>query len=335
LLVMEKEMTPGALVTLFTYFAMLAMPTRFMVFSLIVYQRVHAGGTRVFPLLELPTEVSDNVDAVICPDGTPTIQFDNVTFSYDTKPVLSNISLTIHPGEKVAILGSTGSGKSTLVSLLPRFYDPTSGLLKVKFSFETFDLKQLDLKSWREKFGIVHQEPFLFGRSISENITFGIPKVSMDEIEEVARISQVNEFVREFPEKFKTIIGERGVTLSGGQKQRIAIARMLLRRPNIMILDDATSSVDIATENAFQQAFDEFLTRSPYKHTVIFITHRLSSIKMADRIIIMNRGEIIEQGTHTELIKSGRIYPILWDTQEAGMADIRIALEQIAQELDN
>ena len=333
-LVIQGDISPGFLITLFTYFTMLAMPTRFLAFSLIMYQRVSAAGDRVFTLLESQTNLPESPAAKILPDYlTPTVVFDKVFFSYGKRKTLSNVSLTINPGEKVAILGPTGSGKSTIISLIPRFYDVDQGRILVKDDeSQSYDLTELQLKSWREKIGFVHQEPFLFGRSIAENITFGITGVTSDQLDKVIRITQLDNFVNSLPKGVDTLIGERGVTLSGGQKQRVAIARMLLRNRPIMILDDATSSLDILTEAMFQEAFEEFLDRSPIKHTVILITQRLSTLKMVDRIIIMNRGQIIEQGSHTELLEEGEIYPILWKTQEAGMVDIKLALEKIVQE---
>ncbi|MFX1285506.1 MAG: ABC transporter ATP-binding protein [Promethearchaeota archaeon] len=331
--VIQGDISPGLLITLFTYFIMLAIPTRFLAFSLIMYQRVSAAGDRVFTLLESPTHLSEFPDAKIFLDNiTPTIIFDKVSFSYDNRKVLSNISLTINPGERIAILGPTGSGKTTFISLFPRFYDPTKGRILIKTDQTTYGLDELQTKSWREKVGFVHQEPFLFGRTIAENIAFGVPEAGIEQINEVIKITQLDGFVNNLPDGLETIIGERGVTLSGGQKQRVAIARMLLRKCPIMILDDATSSLDISTEAKFQEAFENYLDKSQNKPIVIFITQRLSTLKMVDRIIIFNRGQIIEQGTHKELLKKGQIYPLLWKTQEDGMIDIKLALEKIIQE---
>ena len=331
--VIQGEISPGLLITLFTYFTMLALPTRFLAFSLIMYQRVSAAGDRVFKLLESPTHLTEVLDAVKLDKVTPTVRFDNVSFSYENQETLSKISISINPGEKVAILGPTGSGKSTIISLIPRFYDPTAGKILIKPNKNSvYDLRNLDLKDWREKVGFVHQEPFLFGRTIAENIAFGLPQATIEEINEVVRITQLTEFVNTLPEGLETIIGERGVTLSGGQKQRVAIARMLLRKCPIMILDDATSALDISTEASFQEAFEEYLAKSQRKQTVIFITQRLSTLKMVDRIIILNRGQIVEQGTHEELLAEGQIYPLLWKTQEAGLVDMKLALEKIIQE---
>jgi len=332
-LVIQGDISPGLLITLFTYFTMLAMPTRFLAFSLIMYQRVSAAGDRVFTLLESPTQLPEVPKAKKIIKMTPTIFFDNVSFSYDRSEVLSNISLTVNPGEKVAILGPTGSGKSTIISLIPRFYDPTKGRILIQTDQESIhDLRDMDLKDWRQKVGYVHQEPFLFGRTIAENIAFGVPETTIEEINEVVRITQLEDFLNNLPDGLETIIGERGVTLSGGQKQRVAIARMLLRKCPIMILDDATSALDISTEANFQEAFKKYLDKSQSKQTVIFITQRLSTLKMVDRIIILNRGQIIEQGTHEELLQKGQIYPLLWKTQEAGLVDIKLALEKIIHE---
>ena len=332
--VIQGEISPGLLITLFTYFTMLAMPTRFLAFSLIMYQRVSAAGDRVFKLLESPTHLPEISKPKQLSPVTPTIIFDEISFSFNkNRESLSKISLTINPGEKVAILGPTGSGKSTIISLIPRFYDPTKGRILIRFNEDSiYDLRDLHLKDWRENVGFVHQEPFLFGRTIAENIAFGLPETTIEEINDVVGITQLAEFVNSLPEGLETVIGERGVTLSGGQKQRVAIARMLLRKCPIMILDDATSALDISTEASFQEAFEKYLDTSKNKPTVIFITQRLSTLKMVDSIIILNRGQIIEKGTHEELLEKGQIYPLLWKTQEAGLVDIKLALEKIIQE---
>lgn len=328
-LVIEGEISTGFLITLFTYFTMLAMPTRFLAFSMIMYQRVSAAGDRVFKLLESRTILPETKHAfVLNNDITPSIIFDRVSFSYNGKKVLEDISLTIKPGEKVAILGPTGSGKSTLISLIPRFYDANTGIIKI----DDRDVRNLQLNSLRKIIGFVHQEPFLFGRTMVENIAFGVPEASVNQIDEVIHITQLSDFIESLPNGLDTIIGERGVTLSGGQKQRIAIARMLLNRYPVMILDDATSSLDILTENNFQKAFEKYLNKSNKKHTVIFITQRLSTVKIVDRIIILHRGQIYEQGTHDDLMKNGRIYPLLWQTQEAGMVDIKLTIEKIVDQ---
>jgi len=334
MLVINGSITAGLLITLFTYFIMLSMPTRFLAFSLIMYQRVKAAGERVFTLLNVPERVESGGEEYVT-GKVPDIVFNSVTFSYDgKKKVLDGVDITLKSGEKVAILGPTGSGKSTLVSLIPRFYDPAEGKVEVITGDKRTDIKEFELKSWRKTVGIVHQEPFLFGRTIAENVTFGMKETSREQLEKVLEIAQVKEFTDNFKDGHETVIGERGVTLSGGQKQRIAIARMLLRKPEIIIMDDATSSVDTVTENAFQETFENYLEESREKPTVVFITHRLSTVKNADRIIIMNKGRILEQGTHGELLEEGTVYPLLWKTQEAGMVDLKIALEKITFDLE-
>lgn len=337
LLVIGGNLSPGLFVTMLSYFTMLAMPTRFLAFSLIMYQRVSAAGERIFTLLEETTTIPELDDPINITHSTspPTIVFNEVTFSYNEKPALRNINLTLHPGERVAILGPTGSGKSTLIALIPRFYDPSKGFLTVKWTpTQNHKIVDLSLKQWREIIGFVHQEPFLWGRTISENVSFGLTGIKPEEIETVLRIVQLEEFVQSLPDGSDTLIGERGVTLSGGQKQRVAIARMLLRKRPILILDDAASALDITTEIRFQEAFEKYLELAPQKPTVILITQRLSSLKMVDRIIIMNQGQIFEEGTHEELMRTGEIYPLLYKTQfeEEGTVDFKLALERIIKE---
>ncbi len=331
----QERVTIGLLISLFTYFTMLALPTRFLAFSLITYQRVVAAGNRVFSLIEDTSFTEQEMVGYRVPSNeTPEIQFDQAFFKYSDRTILSNISLTIKSGEKIAILGSTGSGKSTLISLIPRFQDVSSGQVLVKYNGDTHNITDLDLSTWRKRVGFVHQEPFLFGRTIKENLTFELGDIGTKEIEQFLEITQLADFVKSLPNGIDTIVGERGVTLSGGQKQRLAIARMLLRKNPIMILDDATSSLDIYTEALFLEAFDDLLKSSPIKHTVIFITQRLSTLKNVDRIIILNRGQIVEEGTHDKLMSTGEIYPLLWKTQEDGQVDIKLTLEKIIKERD-
>jgi len=331
----QERITTGLLISLFTYFTMLALPTRFLAFSLITYQRVVAAGNRVFTLIEDTSFTEQEMVGYQVPsDLTPEIQLNRVSFKYSGRSILSNISLNIKSGEQIAILGSTGSGKSTLVSLIPRFQNVSSGHVNIVYGGDSYDIRDLDLSTWRKRVGFVHQEPFLFGRTIKENLVFELSEVEVKEIDQVLEITQLADFVKSLPNGMDTVVGERGVTLSGGQKQRLAIARMLLRKNPIMILDDATSSLDISTEALFLDAFNDLLQSSPIKHTVIFITQRLSTLKNVDRIIILNRGQIIEEGTHDELVNKGEIYPLLWKTQEDGQVDIKLTLEKIIKERD-
>lgn len=332
----DDRISPGLLITLFTYFTMLAMPTRFLAFSLIMYQRVVAAGNRVFSLLEDPSYTEEEESGAIIPEGiTPDIIFENVSFQINEREILTNISLEIKAGERVAILGSTGSGKSSLISLIPRFQKISSGRINIRIEDQEWDLTDINLSEWRKKIGFVHQEPFLFGRTLAENLTFELKEVDDDEVQRVLKIAQLSDFVENLPDGTDTLVGERGVTLSGGQKQRLAIARMLLRNNPIMIFDDSTASLDIYTEAEFLSAFQKMLDNSKMKSTIIHITQRLSTIKNIDKIIILNKGRIIEQGTHEDLLKDGTVYPLLWQTQESGQVDIKLTLEKILQDQED
>jgi len=235
--------------------------------------------------------------------------FDNLCFEYETDtPILKNISFRCKPGQAVALLGSTGSGKTTLVNLLPRFYDYTSGSLKL----DGKEITDYPREYLRRQIGIVEQEPFLFSRSISENITYGVGrKVPQVEVEMAAQAASIHDVIMSFPDGYATLIGEKGVTLSGGQKQRVAIARTLLKNPRILILDDSTSSIDTETEATIRQA----LHRLMQNRTTFIIAHRIQSVMFADLIIVMDKGEIIQIGTHLELVKQKGIYRQIFDIQ--------------------
>jgi ATP-binding cassette subfamily B protein len=237
------------------------------------------------------------------------VSFEHVSFEYETDtPVLHDISFSIRAGQTVALLGSTGSGKTTLVSLLPRFYDYTSG----KISLDGRDLKDYPRHYLRRQIGIVEQEPFLFSRTIRENITYGVGReVSDADVEAAARAAAVHDVIMTFPEGYSTLVGERGVTLSGGQKQRVVLARTLLKDPRILILDDATSSVDSETEDAIRQA----LLRLMKGRTSFVIAHRIQTVMHADLILVMDKGRIVQRGTHAELLAQEGIYRQVYDLQ--------------------
>jgi ATP-binding cassette subfamily B protein len=224
--------------------------------------------------------------------------------------VLKHIDLTVMPGQTVAILGATGSGKSSIINLIPRFYDVTRGSIKL----DGVDLRDITVKNLRSHIGIVRQDPFIFSTTLRENIAYGVEKASNEQVQEAAQQAKIDEFIEGLPEKYNTRVGERGVTLSGGQKQRVAIARALLKNPKILILDDSTSSVDTQTEYEIQQALDELLEN----RTTFIITQRLSSIRKADYIIVLEDGEIREEGGHRELMELNGIYRKLYDTQISG-----------------
>ncbi len=237
------------------------------------------------------------------------IEFQNVSFQYGQEaPVLEGITFHCQPGQAIALLGSTGSGKTSLVNLLPRFYEYTSG----RILLDGVDLKEYSRKYLRSQIGIVEQEPFLFSRSLRENITYGVGRsVPQDEIEVAARAAAIHDIIVSFPEGYDTLIGEKGVTLSGGQKQRVAIARTLLKNPRILILDDATSSVDTMTEAAIRQALQQLMIG----RTSFIIAHRIQSVMNADLILVMDQGKIVEQGTHAELYALGKIYRRIYEIQ--------------------
>ena len=264
---------------------------------------------RVMDLVTQQRELLDDGD--IQPEGTVQgeLKFSEVGFEYEVdNPVLKDISFEVKPGQVIALLGSTGSGKTTLVNLLPRFYDYTSG----EILLDGLPLSRYSRRFLRSQIGIVEQEPFLFSRSIRENISYGINRpVTDEEIETAARAAAIHDVILTFPEKYGTMVGEKGVTLSGGQKQRVAIARTLLKNPRILILDDSTSSVDTETEAEIRQALQNLMVN----RTTFIIAHRIQSIMDADLILVMDGGRIVQQGTHSELVKIDGIYRQIFDIQ--------------------
>ncbi len=303
-----------------SYISMLIRPMSMLGMIWTGYQRMAAAGERVFQIIEAEPEVKDKPNAIELKNVKGHIKFENVWFGYDkNKPVLKNFNLEIKPGETVALLGPTGSGKSTVIHLLMRFYDVTSGRILI----DGHDIRDVKLRSLRKHIGIVSQEIFLFNRTVKENISFGKPSASMDEIVRVAKIAQAHDFIMKLPKRYDTVIGERGVNLSGGQRQRIAIARALLLDPPILILDDSTSSVDVDTEYEIQKALSALLK----DRTAIIITQRLSTIRNADRIVVMDNGEIVEEGDHETLMAKRGIYYRLYQTLYETQKDVLEALE--------
>ena len=311
--VIEGRIGIDTLYVFSSYVSMLMRPMGMMGMIWTGYQRMAAAGERVFQIIETEPEVKDKPNAIELKNIKGHIKFENVYFGYERdKPILKNVNLEIKPGETVALLGPTGSGKSTLIRLLMRFYDVTSGRILV----DGHDIRDVKLKSLRRHIGIVSQEIFLFNRTVKENISFGKPDASMDDVIRAAKIAQAHEFITNFPNGYETIIGERGLNLSGGQRQRIAIARALLLDPKILILDDSTSSVDVDTEYEIQKALNALLKN----RTTLVITQRISTIRNADKIIVMDNGEIIEEGDHETLMaKKGayyRLYQTLYEAQK-------------------
>jgi ATP-binding cassette subfamily B protein len=325
--VINGTLTIGALVAFTAYLAMLVMPMRFFGMFTSGYHLTMAAGARVFEVVDAETEIKEKPHAVTLPKLKGHVKFENVSFSYEKgRSILKNITFEAKPGETVALLGATGSGKSTIIRLIPRFYDITSG----KITVDGYDVRDVNLRSLREQIGIVAQETFLFAMTIKENIAYGKPKAKMDEIVAATKVARAHEFISAFPRGYDSGVGERGVTLSGGQRQRIAIARALLMDPRILILDDSTSSVDVETEYEIQQALQALLKN----RTAFVITQRISTIRNADKIIVLEKGEIVEEGTHETLMaKKGayyQIYQTLYETQKpiVKAVSVRASLKQ-------
>ncbi len=267
-----------------------------------------SAAERMFAVMDLPGDVQDGPDARDITIERGEVEFRNVTFGYvKDRPILKNITFKVNPGEKIAILGATGTGKTSLIYLIPRFYDIDSGSILI----DGVDTRNYKIGSLRKQVGLVLQDVFLFSGTIRSNIAFGKDDATIDEVRAAARAARIDDFIETLPEQYDTRVGERGVTLSGGQKQRLTIARALLTDPKILILDDSLSFVDAKTEQAIQEAIDEALQG----RTCFIIAQRLSTIKNADRIMVLDNGEIIEFGTHNELMARGQVYSKIYETQ--------------------
>lgn len=306
-------LSEGDLIASLLYVGLLVMPSRMLGFAVLLYSRSQAGLKRIFGILDVPQE-EDKGTLNLNLSASPTISFENVFFKYQTsnKWILKDIKAEIPAGTSVAILGSTGSGKSTIINLIPRFYEPTKGIIK----FDNIDISNVKLSSLRRNIGIVSQETFLFTDTIANNISFAKPGCSTDEIIRVSKLAKAHEFIEKFTDGYDSEVGERGLTLSGGQRQRISIARTLLLDPPIIIFDDSLSAVDIETELEIQSALKTLIET---KRTTIIVTQRLSTLKMADLIYVMDNGELVEKGTHDELMKLNNIYKRLYETQIDGI----------------
>lgn len=300
-LVVSGEMTPGELVAFLGYLALLVQPIR--VFSRIVAQMQQglAAAERVFEIMDTESEVRPPENPEFLKDLKGEIEFRNVTFAYnDGSSVLKDVSFTIRPGEKIAIVGPTGAGKSTIADLISRFYDPQDGSVLI----DGVDLRRIDLKTLRRQTGIVPQDPVLLKGSIRFNIAYGCEDASDCDVEEAARVAGIHRFIISLPDGYDTEVGERGVTLSGGQRQRVAIARAIVRDPGILIMDEATSSLDAAVEHEIQDAMRKAMSG----RTSIVIAHRLATVREADRILVIEKGRIVEEGDHDLLREAGGLY---------------------------
>lgn len=306
--VVAGRATPGELIAFIGYLGLLVQPVRVLSKVVSGVQRGLAAADRIFEVLNVSTEVRPPRSPVVLKDVRGMIDFEDIYFAYeDENWILRGINLHICPGEKVAIVGHTGAGKSTLVDLIPRFYDPNRGCVRI----DGHDVKLLDLKTLRRHIGIVPQDPVLLKGSIAYNIAYGCPWASREEIVEAADRAGILDFVKSLPRGFATEVGERGVTLSGGQRQRIAIARAIVRNPRILIMDEATSSLDAAME----QHIHESMQRAMEGRTSLIIAHRLSTVRNADRIIVLEKGEIVEEGDHDTLLKLEGVYANLYSLQ--------------------
>jgi ATP-binding cassette subfamily B protein len=315
--VIEGQATLGTLVAFNAYLLLLMMPVRMLGMSINSFARAVASGTRIFEVLDEHSEVQEAPDAIDLDKVCGELRFEEVSFEFEGQRVLDELSFRVRPGEALGIVGGTGSGKSTVINLLPRFYDPTHG----RVSVDDVDVREARLASLRAQIGIVHQEPFVFATSIRENIAYGRPGATDEQVEAAARAAQIHDFIVDLPNGYLTQVGERGVTLSGGQKQRIAIGRALLLDPRILVLDESTSNVDTWTERAIQEA----LTEAQRGRTTLIISQRIRSVRTAAEIIVLEQGRIAQRGTHEELIEAAGLYREMWLTQETEAEDLREA----------
>ena len=282
-----------------------------------LYARVQEGigaSKRVFEILDMKGEVRDTPDAKPLPVIDGKVEFDDVHFHYrEDQEVIQGIDFTVEPGQTVALVGPSGAGKSTLVQLLHRFYDPVSGEIRI----DDYPLQSVQLSSYWKQIGIVPQETILFGGTILENIEYAKPGVTIEEITQASKAANAHNFIMECPDGYKTVVGEKGIRLSAGQRQRIAIARAILKNPHILILDEATSALDNESELLIQDALERLMEG----RTSFIIAHRLSTIHNADRIIVMDRGQIVESGTHAELMEQEGLYHKLYTLKSLQMIE--------------
>ncbi|WP_264173096.1 ABC transporter ATP-binding protein [Clostridium estertheticum] len=303
IMVINQSITIGNLVTFNAMIFTINNPMRMAGWLINDIQRFSASGEKIIELMNTKPKIKNSQNQVEEDRIKGNIEFKNVNFNYGDEEVLENINLKVRPGQTIAIIGHTGSGKSTFVSLLCRFYECTKGEILI----DGYDIKDFNLRRLRKNIAVAMQDIFLFSDTIEGNIAYGLPTASMDEVRWAAGIAGADDFINKMEEGYDTIVGERGVGLSGGQKQRISLARALLKNPSIIILDDTTSSLDIQTENNIRHSLDKYFKDK----TTFIIAHRISSVKNADMILVLNNGRIVERGTHSELlVKKGEYYNV-------------------------
>lgn len=320
--VIDDQLTLGQLVAFTGYLAFLMMPMFMMGMIGASMSRAEASSQRIFEVIDAESEVMNKTDASKLPAIRGEVVFDQVSFRYigAEQDVLSNLSFTAKPGQTIAILGETGSGKSTIINLIPRFYDVTDGKIMV----DQYDIRDVTIDSLRGQVGIVLQETTLFSGTISENIAYGNPEADLSEIQSAAMAAQAHDFITEFPDGYGTVVGERGVGLSGGQKQRIAIARALLVDPKILILDDSTSSVDAETEYKIQAALEKLMVG----RTSFLIAQRISTVRNADLILLLEQGKLVASGQHEDLMQTSELYAEILETQFGDRSELISAIEK-------
>lgn len=306
--VVAGTLTIGQLTQFILYLGMLVMPVRRLGMIGNLLSRMQSAGGRILEILDTESAVKEKPNAIELEKVAGAVEFEGVSFGYDTaSPTLENVSFKAEPGHLVALLGGSGSGKSTIANLIPRFYDVTAGTIKV----DGTDIRDVTLASLRQNVGIAQQDIFLFSGTIRDNIRYGAVSASQEQVEEVARAAHLHDFILTLPDGYDTWVGERGLTLSGGEKQRLSIARTLLINPSILIMDDSTSSVDAETEHLIRQA----LARLIQNRTTFIITHRLPIIKNADLILMLDKGRVIEMGKHDELMEQEGVYYQIYKSQ--------------------
>jgi ATP-binding cassette subfamily B protein len=305
--VMSGAISVGTLIAFNTYLANLLNPVRMVSNIISMFTRAGAGLTRIFELMDTRSDLDEKSDATVLGRLQGEVVFENVSFGYEGTPVLAEINLRVKPGQRVAVLGLTGSGKSSLVNLVPRFYDPTEGRVLV----DGHDVRDVTLESLRRNIGMVLQETFLFSTTLRENIAYGKPGATMDEVIVAAKAAQIHDFITSLPDGYETLTDERGVGLSGGQKQRVAIARALLMDTPLLILDESTSAIDVQTEHLIQAAMDRVMQG----RTAFVIASRLSTVMNADLVVVLEHGRIAEMGNHAELISKEGLYRTIYDLQ--------------------